>query len=162
VRHNTVIDSPGGRIDIRAGIGSTLESNWQEDGGSDVHGGNHRVIGNYMRGGSGINLMSGDHDWNYGASSSHNRAYNVFVAGNDTNALIVGKSFYAAMEAYPALDNIIEAHSGSTPTLKVEQDTAINAATNVSFSPPFKLMTSEVGPTAISQASAAYLQCRRP
>lgn len=164
VRHNTVLDSPDGRIDIRFGVGSTIESNWQENsGGTVVNGGNHRVIGNYMRGGGGITLLSGNQEYDSGAAGAgHNRAYNVLVAGNDTNALIIGKAYNSEMRAFQALNNTIEAHSNSTPVLDVQQNTTIKPTTNVSFAPAFKLNTGIVGPSAMSQASASYLECRAP
>jgi hypothetical protein len=163
VRYNTVIDSPGGRIDIRAGAGSTLESNWLEgSGGSTVHGGDHRVVGNYMRGGGGIELISGDQPWNTGVSGGHNQAYRVLVTGNDTNSLIVGKTYYGAMEAYPTTGTVIEGHKGSDPLLHSEQETTVRSSTTALFAAASKLGSGDVGPSALSQASPAYLQCRRP
>jgi hypothetical protein len=163
VRGNTVTESPGGRIDIRAGVGSTLESNWQEgSGGSTVHGGDHRVVGNYMRGGGGIRLLSGDQPWNTGVSGGHNQAYRVLVAGNDTDSLIVGHTYDAAMEAYPAASTTVEGHKGSDPLLRSEQETTVRSSTTARFAPPSKLGSGDVGPSALNQASLAYLQCRRP
>ena len=160
---NTVTESPSGRIDIRAGVGSTLESNWQEgSGGSTIHGGNHRVVGNYMRGGGGIQVISGDQPWNSGTSGGHNQGYRVLVTGNDTDSLVVGLTYEAAMEAYPATGTIIEGHKGPNPVLRFERETTIRTSTSARFSPASKLGSGDVGPSALGQASPAYLQCRRP
>lgn len=163
VRGNTVTESPDGRIDIRAGVGSTLESNWQEgSGGSTVHGGNHRVVGNYMRGGGGIRVISGNQPWNSGTSGGHNQAYRVLVAGNDTNSLIVGLTYDASMEAHPATGTMIEGHNGSDHLLQSEQQTTVRSSTTARFAPAFKLGSSDVGPSALNRASPTYLHCRRP
>lgn len=164
VRANTVTESPGGRIDIRAGVGSTLESNWQETGGTTVNGGNHRIIGNIMREG-GIALVSGNLPWNTaeGASSgSHNQAYQVLVAGNETKSLIVGVTYQQDMEAYPATRIRIEGHKGSSPTLRSQLETSVYPSTIVRFVPAFMLSPGDVGPSALNGASPDYLKCRRP
>jgi hypothetical protein len=163
VRGNTVTESPEGRIDIRGGVGSTLESNWQEgSGGSSVNGGNHRVIGNYMRGGSGILVNSGDQPWNDGTGTGHNQAYQVLVTGNDTNALIIGNTYDVSMEKYPATDTKIEGHKGSDYVLQSERGTSFQSSTIVRFAPASRLGSGDVGPSALNRASPTYLLCRQP
>ena len=49
VRENTMLNSPGGRFDLRRGSYSQLSGNWIEDaGGSVIHGGYQQVSGNHL------------------------------------------------------------------------------------------------------------------
>ena len=115
-----------------------------------------------MRDGSGVRLISGEQPWDMGVGTGHNQAYQVLVAGNDTNSLVVGHAHNADMEAYPATGTLIEGHTGSNPELRFEEETTIRSATSVRFSPASKLASGDVGPWALEQASQDYLRCRRP
>jgi hypothetical protein len=164
VRYNTVIDSPGGRIDQRGGSYSTIEGNWLENsGGMTIRGGYHRILGNYTRGGIGITLAAGNTDWNVptatGADSP--RAVDVLVAGNDSDSLTIGKA-YSAADDFPVLNTIVQAHVGAKPELESQSNTKVSATTAVRLSTASRLTSNEVGPAAMNQAPASYLACRNP
>jgi hypothetical protein len=160
-RYNTVVDSPGGRVDIRLGSHDVIESNWMENsGGTIVHGGYNKIVGNYMRGGAGLTLVTGEYEWNV-ANTGHQQAYKALVAGNNTNALKIGQPASASAK-FPATDTVIEAHSGSTPVLNDETNTVVRSTTGVKFRAPSRLASNEVGPTALARASPEYLECRIP
>jgi hypothetical protein len=158
VRYNTVTESPQGRIDVRNGSYNVLESNWIE-GGSVIHGGYNKIIGNYVRG-AGISVVAGEYEWDE-ANTKHSRAFKVLVAGNNTTALHIGDPSSEAAQ-YPALDTVVEAHAGSKPVLDRETNTIVRATTNAKFLAPVKLNPNEVGPAAMSRASSSYLACRHP
>jgi hypothetical protein len=158
VRYNTVSDSPGGRLDARAGSYNVLESNWLENsGGSSIHGGYNKVVGNRVRGGQ-LTVMAGDLDWN-NAGGGYSRALHTLVAGNDSTSLVIGKAYNSASQ-YPALDTTVEGHVGGKPVLEREQNTTISASTNVRFSTAFRLSPASVGPSALTGATNEYLTCR--
>ena len=160
VRFNTVLDSPGGRIDARAGSYDIFESNWMENsGGSTIHGGHNKVVGNYVRGGQ-IVVMAGEFEWNL-AGGGYPRAFDTLLAGNDASGLLIGKT-YTSSSVYPALDTTIEANVGAQPVLGLQENTIIRPSTSARFSAPFKLTSDRVGPAALSRASSAYLTCRLP
>ena len=159
VRNNTLLDSPESRIDLRGGSYSVLEGNWMENsGGSTVHGGYNKVVGNYVRGGR-IMVMAGDLEWNT-AGGGHARAFHTLLAGNDASTLI-GKQYDSSM-VYPALDTTVEAHVGPAPQLEDEEGTTVLSSTTMRFSRALKLSRDSVGPPALNGAPDGYLQCRVP
>ena len=160
VRFNSVLDSPGGRIDARNGSNNVFESNWMENsGGSNIRGGHNKIVGNYVHGGQ-IAVMAGEFEWNM-AGGGYPRAYDTLIAGNDMSGLYIGKA-NNDNSTYPALDTIVEGNSGPQPQLGRQQNTTIRQSTSATFSAPFKLNSGRVGPAAMRQATAAYLSCRAP
>ena len=85
VRFNTIVDSPGGRIDFRNGYGGKMIANWIENaGGIAIFGGGHEIAGNVLAGASRPQLYLGAGD--------------VAPAGNNVN-LETLRAFGAAMRA---------------------------------------------------------------
>lgn len=176
-RYNTVLASPGGRIDIRSGNRMTLESNWQEgSGGSNVHGRGNRIIGNYMRGGAGIELIAGNSancDTAVAGSSDHTPACATTIAGNNVNGYTVGKDFgpqtvavtTTTLEECDTTTIVTGGGAGtSTVTLSLQNTTTNNcgSATAINFTLATKLTTGQVGPSAFAGASAGYRAPREP
>lgn len=120
VRFNTLLDSPGARLDLRSGSGSTLAGNWLErTGGSVVHGGSHRLIGNMLIQSSGIVLIAGNVPFDYtgptvlpGLGDAHQAAAGAWLSGNVAPWIAVGK-VYRKNFVYAAHDNTIEQFAGS-------------------------------------------------
>jgi Chondroitinase B len=160
VRYNTVLDSPGGRLDARGGSYNVIESNWIENsGGSTIHGGYNKIVGNHVRGGP-INVMAGDFEWNL-AGGGHARAYRTVLAANDASSVNVGKSHDPTTE-YPASETVVEGHVGPDPVLGLQVNTTIRSSSSARFAAPFKLSSDRVGPSALSGASPQYRSCRVP
>ena len=161
VRYNTFLNTPG-RIDIRGrtSIGATIESNWLDGSwGMVIHGRNNRIIGNRLIGGS-IDLRAGSYecDGTPPSSGAHARVCDTLVAGNNS-AIEIGVS----SDNLPAIGTTIEQHTGSITLSNHSKTTNTSSQqTTVKFAPAFKLNSTEVGPAAISQASASYLGCRLP
>ncbi len=119
VRFNTLLASPGARLDLRSGSGSTLAGNWLErTGGTVVHGGSHRLIGNVLIQSSGIVLIAGNVPFDYtgpttlpGLGDAHQAAAGVLLSGNVAPWISVGK-VYRKNFVYAAHDNTIEQFAG--------------------------------------------------
>jgi hypothetical protein len=162
-RHNTVRDSaPGMGLNIRFGSNTVVESNWMENGGTVVHGGNHRVACNDYGNGPGVRLRAGDVEWNSGVNG-HPRARNVLVAGN-LGPLIVGHAPLSSA-TLPVQNSVIEDHTGSI-TLESGFHTGTidnrDQASDLKCAQAVPLRVAQVGPAAMSQTSASYLKCRVP
>jgi len=161
-RYCTWSGNPGGRWDQRAGQQSVFESNWMDtSGGADVHGPLHRYIGNNV---SPINILAGNVDCNAVAPqvTHHRRACQAFVSGN-SGVLNVGKA-YAGFAQLPALNTAVEDHTppGSVNLMANQTGTIDNRnqASSVNFIAPVKLTPANVGPAAITNATAAYKAAR--
>lgn len=163
VRGNTVKDCASPRLDIRFGHSTVLESNWFDDGGTEVHGRGNIIVGNNFNGtGSsffGIRLICGafsaDSDENAQTSTA-----DTLVTGN-TGDLTVGTD-----RGGVAVDNTtIEDHTGSITLVSGCHTNTINNSGSPSsrnFIAPAELSDSDVGPTALTNATSAYLAARVP
>lgn len=157
-RRNTFIDTPG-RVDSRGSTlyGSIIESNYhRRSGGSTVHGKGHKIVCNDFDGT--IALKAGDiacDAINPTDADTHAHVCDVLVSGNRAS-LIVGK-VDGSDENLPARNTTIRAHSGGVTrqldsglrderTLAPTYECAIARETTAS----------QVGPAALSRASAAY------
>ena len=163
VQYNTIIASPGSRIDFRSGSHNVLAGNWIEDaGGSVIHGGHHLILGNSMSrfdtGGypnlaTGLVLTAGNVPWDYTGptrlmdnTSAHQAAYKVVLAGNTVDNLHVGwkrsKRF-----VYATRDTSIEQHAGLIK-LGFQENTIEQTWTSRTVPIAFRLTASSVGPFA--------------
>ncbi|MFZ1426563.1 MAG: hypothetical protein WAS21_07325 [Geminicoccaceae bacterium] len=127
-RNNTILASPGGRIDLRQGSYSVLAGNWIEDaGGSVIHGGHHQVLGNHLAelndGGYpdllvGLILTAGTVPWDYtglprlpDGTPAHQAAFGVVVSGNTAPSLEIGPQRRSTF-SYPVHGTVIEQQTG--------------------------------------------------
>jgi hypothetical protein len=156
IRRNTVSNSTNVSIQARQGTFNIWESNYLENGNIKIHGRGHKVVCN--RGP--IKIISGENEWNT-LSNNHPRSYETLVADNN-GSLVVG---YVPNKDYtwPAFATTIEKHNGSI-SFDLHTDTVDRSGDPSSYACPAaaKLSPRQVGPAAMSQASASYLACRRP
>jgi hypothetical protein len=151
VQYNTILASPGARIDIRSGSYDVLAGNWIEGaGGSVIHGGHHRVLGNRM---TRLVLTAGNVPWNYAGpirladrTSVHQAAYGVFLAGNISDLLQIGWK-RGSKYSYPVEETVIEQHIGA-----IQYDSQNNTTERPLASAPIpiaiRLDAASVGPYA--------------
>jgi hypothetical protein len=171
VRRNTFRDGVDVRVDARVGTNVKIEENWFEEGGTTVHSANNRVVCNVYDGdvdvatvGEGIVVMSGNIDWN-GAGTQHQRAQDTLIAKN-TGKLKVGdrpnpsSSSYASY-IFPSLRTTIEQHTGDE-TYDFHSETVDNSgsASDAVCTIATEMNVSQVGPSAITSASAGYKAAR--
>jgi hypothetical protein len=155
VRFNTLLSSPGGRIDIRNGPYSTIAGNWIENsGGMEIYSGYHDVLGNRLiNTGSGITLATASVEWNSSAKTAPNgaqprqRSRDVLLAGNDSNKLVIGKSYGDKYPLQPQ-NTVIEAHKGPVQKLS-QKNTVQKDKTSVVVPVAVKLKPANVGPSAL-------------
>jgi hypothetical protein len=182
-RRNTLTNSPNTRFDFRLGSGSTFESNYNDTGGGDtVHGGNQKLYCNYANGP--VKLKSGDILYTTVASphTGHPNVHNAHLAKNRFLTVNVGHYSNAAEKTYPANLVLIEEHlttaagtaedpepaghgiddSNDSDTNGTNTTNNANSASSVNCVPAVKLEAGQVGPSALSSASAAYLDARVP
>ncbi len=163
VRRNTVKDCASPRLDIRFGHSTILESNWFDDGGTEVHGRGNIIIGNNFNGSGssffGVRLICGA----FGADSDENAqtsAADTLVSGN-IGALEVGRD-----RGGVAVDGtIIENHTGAITLVSgchTNTTDNRNGPSTRAFVPAVELFDSDVGPVAFASAPAAYLAARVP
>jgi hypothetical protein len=156
IRRNTVSDSTNVSIQARQGTFNIWESNYLENGDIKIHGRGHTVACNVGP----IKVISGEDEWNV-LANFHPRSYETFVAKN-VGSLSVG---YVPNSNYtwPAFATTIEEHRGSIG-FDLHTDTVDNRDKPSSHVCPaaVKLSASQVGPSAMGQALASYLACRRP
>ena len=163
VRYNTIVNS-NGRLDLRAGGFSVLESNWIRGTGAgiQVHGKGHSIIGNNTSGA--IKILAGTVGCTeYSTNGSyHAAACDIFVAGN--NASLVVGDHALATQTVPTTNAVIEQHTGNvvinSPTLAIGTVDHRNQSTAVDFVPAVQLTIGQVGPAALASGSAAYKAAR--
>lgn len=164
-RRITFINSPG-RLDARQGsVQDIIEAVWLDDdsGGMEIRGNSHIVVGNRVRGG-GIKVMTGNQECTNMASNTRPRACDAYVAGNDVNQLRI--SFQCggcSTETMPAVRTTIRDQAGTTITFGVAGHNTTderNLASTRDFEDAVIIDDSDVGPAAVSDASAAYKAAR--
>lgn len=170
VLQNTLLASPGGRIDLRRGSNSVLAGNWIEDaGGSVLHGGYHQVLGNHYThltdGGYpdllvGLILTAGTVPWDYIGSPklpdgtpAHQAAFGTLVAGNTAPDLEIGPQRRAAFH-YPVQDTVIEQQVGPI-SHGLAEGTTIEPRATLPIPVAARLEPASVGPHATPEQSAA-------
>lgn len=159
-RRNTLKRSPNTRFDMRFGSNQIFESNWNESGGGTWHGENNSAFCNYFAGE--VKLKSGSSAPLEG-TNGHAGTYNLYLAKNRFGNLVVGHFTNTTEKAYPSTLTMIEEHTGPI-VLSNHVDTSNNAkaVSTRRCSPPVALDASEVGPGALSRASAEYRAARVP
>ncbi len=165
-RYNTVINSIG-RIDLRGGWRSTLESNWVvgTGAGSTIHGAQHRVIGNNLGAGS-IKLQAGDVDCLSAPTggTGHPQVCDALIIGNVLTGKIRVGDHPGADQTIDVDGTIIEESDCADVELVAgfEVNTTNNcaSATTVDYTAAEALTADEVGPDALPNAGAAYLAPR--
>jgi hypothetical protein len=167
VRYNTFINVPG-NLDQRGGSlhGSTFESNYLDanSGGMRSHGYDHKFIGNRILGNKRMEMMAGNLPCSQqGQTNGHSAACDNIVAGNNAD-LTVGRFFNPEGDyIYDATGTVIEQHTGNINRITDHETGAVdnrNSDTSINFTPAVQLTTSEVGPDALADASAAYRAAR--
>jgi len=130
VERNTIVDSPGGRLDLRNGNGSTVRANWIENaGGIGVHGGHNLVVGNHLvRTGMGISVSGGETAWWDASGGSVPHAFATRLAHNHANRLVVGKRYDST--TLPAVDTTVEEHEGPID-LDFERGTVVRPRSSI-------------------------------
>lgn len=143
VQHNTIINSPDGRIDFRNGDNGRLVANWIENsGGISISAENHEIIGNIVQGAGSIFALTSGTDPE-GLSASRKAASHNLVSCN-TGPLSIGR--YDG--SYPSVGNTVRGHNGSVSLLS-EQDTTIVEEFDCVDVPEARALTSsEVGAEA--------------
>lgn len=144
VQFNTMINSPGGRIDNRGGPYGSYIANWIENsGGMGIHSGFHKIIGNKITGGGKLYLAAGTENWNEtgGGGATRQLAFQCLVAGNDA-PLTVGNDY--GPETLPAESNVIEGHKGAIQ-LDLERNTTVRPTSSVTVPAARRLTPGEVG-----------------
>lgn len=157
-RYNTVRGVDNGRIDIRFGSNTTVESNWFEKGGTFVHGGAHKVVCNNYGSGVGMRVLAGNVEWDSG-ENKHPRSMKVLTARNK-GPLRVGYQAITS-QTLPAQDTTVEDNGGSI-SYGLHSGTTIKSSSAVNCAEPTPLSSTDVGPAALTQASTSYLACRIP
>lgn len=168
-RYNTFINSAG-HFDVRAGSyhGCTIESNYIPDSGMYMHGRGNRLIGNYSSGG--LRLMAGNQ-----AIGANGVAYppseNALVVGNIA-PITVGYYWSSSTPTLPCADTTIRDQPAGNGSITIKPSSPTvggyatgtidqrNSAAGINFAVAVALTTSDVGPSAISSASAAYKAAR--
>ncbi len=161
LRGNTITESAG-QLSLRGGtaVGSTVESNYGVDsGGIWLHGDNHRIIGNVL-GSKTIYLMAGNDACNtYNTTASnHSAVCDALIAGN-SSGLKIGHTF--GSQTIATTGTVVEEHTG-TVTCDVETGTdgacgdAANPTTTVNYTLATPISSTQVGPGAMSSASASW------
>jgi hypothetical protein len=153
VQFNTLLASPGARIDLRNGYFNNLIANWlEETSGIVIHGGLHRVIGNRLISSKGITLTAGTVPSGYtgptmtpSGSDVHQPAQNVLLAGNTATAVLVGLSYNATFR-YPADGTVIEQFVG--PVSYGLAANTLRPLASMNIPAAVKLGPSDVGPFA--------------
>lgn len=164
-RRNTALESSGIGIDARHGGTAIIEANWM--GGTHCHSIGNIIAGNVLTDSKGIGLMAGDRPYTQNFTPDKGYAQNVdnHVCGNQ-GLLTVGK-FYAgqADRILPVLNALIEDHTGNvnydpnqgTHSTVVDNRNGLSTRLHefaVQGSP------NDVGPDALSAATAAYRSAR--
>lgn len=155
VRHNSLVDSPRGRIDCRNGPANQLVANWIEGaGGMTVHSAYHELVGNRLVDTSmGIAVMAGTAEWDFPANRlpdggrALQRALDVHLSGNLSDRLVIGES-YGDDYLLPALGTLVEAHHGRV-SMELEEGTTIRETTTAVVPAARRLRPDEVGPGAM-------------
>lgn len=154
VQFNTILASPGGRIDVRNGYSSSVIGNWLEDtDGMILHGGYHRVLGNRLIRSAGIALTAGTVPMGYTGPTVaatggrvHQPAHNLLLAGNVAAAVRVGLTYGGTFE-YPADGNVIEQFVGPI-YYGMATNTTVRPQPTVALPTAIKLTPGDVGPWA--------------
>ncbi len=146
-RYNTFLNGDT-FLEFRAGWGSTLEGNWFERfGGARIKDADHRIIGNKMlqsTGGRGLWLFAGNRE-PYIDDDQHGYVYRAFLAYNDLDNLVVGKTWGGL--TLPAKNNVIEAHTGPI-TYGLHTGTIVKPTSSEPVVVPVRLTRADVGPNA--------------
>jgi len=162
-RYNTVSGSTNGRVDIRNGSNTIIESNYHEtSGGSTAHGINHKYIGNIF---PNIKLTAGNvaclgpHQ----TGTFHRTVCDALIESNNA-ALTIGDSDDGSFDVE---DTIVRAHVGNITCpagLNTNTLGACGAASipnpTYDFTPAVELNPNQVGPDALANATAAYKAAR--
>ena len=154
VRYNTLLDSPGARLDLRSGVDSILAGNWLErTGGIVVHGGYHRLLGNVLRQSAGIVLTAGNVPFDYigptrlpARGDTHQAAAKVLLSGNDAPWIAIGTSYDASF-THPAHDNTIEQFAGPVH-YGLQHDTRLTPRPSAYVPAAIRQAATNVGPFA--------------
>lgn len=169
VRNNTILASPGGRIDLRQGSYSVLAGNWIEDaGGSVIHGGYHQVLGNhyaYLTDGGypdlavGLVLTAGTVPWDYASPPKlpdgtpvHQAAFGVLVAGNVAPRLDIGLQ-RGTIFSYPVRGTVVEQQTGPI-SFGLAEATTVAARASRPIPLAVRLEPASVGPHAAPRLPA--------
>lgn len=163
LRHVTVLDCPGGRLDNRVWRGNRFEGIWLENcGGMDFNSGDHVANGVRMLGGAKLQIIAGsdDTDATGGANPMFQRARNVRIIGAVGGSIAVGYKY--STSDLPALNCRIEATSDCQirtqnaygawatplPAAHLETGTTWSAVPSEPIVTPIKMTTAMVGNTA--------------
>jgi hypothetical protein len=159
-RYNTNANSSNTKFDFRVGSYNILESNWNESGGTTIHGGHNKVVCNHLS--SELRVRSGNYPWDVDVFySGHTQAYDTLVESNEASLLWVGFQTNPAEQLYPADLTVIRNHTG--PIQLDSQTNTTNtprAAATYHCLPPVRLTPSQVGPSAAGSAPSAWKAAR--
>lgn len=142
VRFNTLINSPGGRIDLRSGNGGKMIANWVENaGGIGIQADNHEIVGNVLTGSGYPELVLGT-----GNVSSNGVNADTQSANRNTLTCNVGVHNIGKYNmSQPARDNVVNAANGRV-ILGRQVNTRVNPNANCNGVPQARrLSANEVG-----------------
>jgi hypothetical protein len=163
ILRNTFINSANGAaISHRQGVGSVWEGNYVEGGKMLMRNDATKAVCNYLAPGSTLKINAGKTEAN-STTNSQPRCEACLAAGN-IGALEVGYDANGIYTQFPALNTVVEAHTGAysvdfeTGTVTTNKD--VFPPTSYNCTPAVKLNLNQVGPGAESNASAAYKAAR--
>jgi hypothetical protein len=158
-RRNTALDSGTIRVDNRLGGQCIIEANWC--GSISVHSIGNIVAGNVCPGV--ISCVAGDqpYDGFQSPGLTHQQCVDTLLTGN-TGTIDLGR-FAGGDQTYPALNTIIEDHTGGVQ-LTLESGTTDNrdGSSSRRYETAVEGSVADVGPDALMNAPSAYLAARVP
>lgn len=181
LRRNTMEDSKSTfngsglncRMDHRTGSTnrSIFEANWLEDSGGMTIRGTNSLYGNRLvNSNTGYKIAAGNQACtNVSTGGGTNQACNVIMEGNIGNVQ-VGDSAGTTACAFPANNTIVRNHTGTVSLIgpkggnpcQTNTTNTPTAAPTRDFEDAVKLGPTDVGPSALSSAPAAYRNARCP
>ena len=145
VQFNTILNSPGGRIDFRNGDNGRMIANWIENaGGIAIHGDRHDISGNVIIGSGNPRLMltTGNVASNGKLAETQSANFNTLSCNRATHDIGVWNM------QHPARNNVINTPIGQL-NLRKENGTRVNMNARCEDVPSARrLSANEVGPRA--------------
>lgn len=156
IRRNTQVNGSGAtKFDMRQGEACIIESNWLQPGNITTQSRDHIVVGNRV---TSIHVNAGETGPDE-FSNDHPASFDVLVTGNN-GSLTVGRQPNGSYDV-AASGTIVEDHTGGiTYALEVNTTKTPAVASSRNFPAAFELQVADVGPAAITNASAAYKAAR--
>lgn len=142
VRFNTLINSPGGRLDLRNGNGGKMIANWIENaGGIGIQADNHEISGNVLTGDGYPELVLGTGDVASNGVNGDTQSANRNTLTCNRGTQNVGKYNLS----HPARDNVVNAPNGRV-ILGKQVNTKVSPNANCNGVPQARrLSANEVG-----------------